>query len=349
MTARQIYVSGGIGSRFDGEAFGHDYELPNERAYAETCAAIGNVMWNWRMLALEGDARYADTMETALYNGVLVGLSLDGASYFYQNPLADRGTHRRRPWFDCACCPPNISRLLASLPGHFFSSSDDGIWVHLYAQGRAKVAVPGAGPVHLIQETRYPWEGEITIRVEGSGRFGLWLRIPGWCETGASLEINGRAFRGALVPGTYASIRRAWQTGDRVRLDLPMPVRRVECHPNVANNAGRVALVRGPLLYCVERADNPGIDPRHLQLPEDATFSTECRGGQLGGVVVLRGPAYTVAPGSRWQQHLYRTSGSPGVVPEGQLTEVTAIPYYAWANREPGPMQVWLRTRSGVT
>ncbi len=343
MTARQMYVSGSIGSRYEGEAFGRDYELPNERAYAETCAAIGNVMWSWRLLALAGDARYADVLETALYNGVLPGLSLDGESYFYQNPLADDGTHRRQPWFGCACCPPNITRLLASLPGYFYSCSDAGLWVHLYAQGAAHIPLPDGRTVGLTQHTRYPWDGEVVIEIEGKGTFSLWLRIPGWCEEGATLEINGQPFTGLLTPGSYAEVRRAWRPGDVVRLNLPMPVRRVACHPYVTENAGRVALTRGPLLYCVEQADNSGLDPRDIVLPADANFTAEFRPDLLGGVVVLRGQAKVVPPDNAWTHHLYRTALPCSEREQGQPVEATAIPYYAWANREPGPMQVWLR------
>jgi DUF1680 family protein len=344
MTTRQIYVSGGVGSRHAGESFGRDYELPNERAYAETCAAIASVMWNWRMLALDGNARYADAMETALYNGFLVGLSLDGTSYFYQNPLANDGTHRRQEWFDCACCPPNIARLLASLPGYCYTVSAEGAWVHLYAQGSVRIPLADGRTLSLRQHTRYPWDGGVDIEVDGSGTFSLFLRIPGWCEAGASLAVNGHAFPGALEPGSYAQVHRSWQQGDTVHLDLPMPVRQVECHPYVAGNSGRIALLRGPLLYCVEGADNPDLDLRDLVLPAGATFAAEHCPDLLGGVVVLRGPARALPPDAAWESHLYRTARPQPARPEGQLIEVTAIPYYAWANREPGPMQVWLRS-----
>jgi DUF1680 family protein len=300
-------------------------------------------MWSWRLLALAGDARYADVLETALYNGVLPGLSLDGESYFYQNPLADDGTHRRQPWFGCACCPPNITRLLASLPGYFYSCSDAGLWVHLYAQGAAHIPLPDGRTVGLTQHTRYPWDGEVVIEIEGKGTFSLWLRIPGWCEEGATLEINGQPFTGLLTPGSYAEVRRAWRPGDVVRLNLPMPVRRVACHPYVTENAGRVALTRGPLLYCVEQADNSGLDPRDIVLPADANFTAEFRPDLLGGVVVLRGQAKVVPPDNAWTHHLYRTALPCSEREQGQPVEATAIPYYAWANREPGPMQVWLR------
>ncbi|HEX6710399.1 MAG TPA: glycoside hydrolase family 127 protein, partial [Rubrobacter sp.] len=260
MTTRRMYVTGGLGSRYEGEAFGDDYELPNERAYTETCAAIGSVMWNWRMLMLDGDASYADLIEHTLYNAVLPGISLDGGHYFYQNPLAAGGTHRRQPWFGCACCPPNVARLLASLPGYFYGASEDAVWVHLYAEGETKVSLEGNRTVRLAQRTRYPWDGRVEISVDGEGEFALMLRIPSWCEEGASVNVNGEPVGRAICPCSYLEIRRAWRPGDTVSLHLPMPVRRVECHPYVAENNGRVALMRGPILYCVEQADNPNVD-----------------------------------------------------------------------------------------
>ncbi len=343
MTTRQMYLSGGIGSRYAGESFGADYELPNARAYAETCAAIGSIMWNWRMLALEGDARYADVVETTLFNGFLAGLSLDGESYFYQNPLADDGSHRRQPWFDCACCPPNIARLLASLPGYFYSVSDDGIWVHLYAEGTARIRNGASASVGLVQHTRYPWDGEIALEVQGEGPFSLYLRVPCWCTEGATLEVNGTASTGPLAPGTYAHVRRTWQAGDTVRLHLPMPVRTVESYPYVLENTGRVALMRGPLLYCLEQVDNPGFDLRDLVLPPGAAPSAAFQRDLLGGVVALRSQAETVPPDDAWHDRLYRTASSEPQRQTSRSVEITAIPYYSWANREPGPMRVWVK------
>jgi DUF1680 family protein len=342
MTMRQIYVSGGLGARYAGEAFGDAYELPNARAYAETCAAIGSVMWNARLLALEGDARYADLLEITLYNGVLPGLSLDGQAYFYQNPLCDHGTHRRQAWFDCACCPPNVARLLASLPGYVYGLSDRGIWVHLYAAGMAQISLPDGRPVGLAQHTGYPWEGEIAIEVDAEGLFSLYLRIPAWCEEGARLAVNGEAHSGVPRPGAYVELRRDWSPGDVVHLQLPMPVRRTQCHPYVAENANRVALMRGPLLYCVEGVDHPGLDLRDLRLADETPISATHRSDLLGGLVVLHAPAWHSPPAMAWADRLYRTLPSQPDQPAPRPVELTAIPYYAWANREPGPMQVWL-------
>ncbi len=337
---KRQYVTGGAGSRYEGEAFGGDYELPNDRAYAETCAAIASVMWNWRMLALDGDAKYADDLETALYNGVISGLSLDGTHYFYQNPLSDRGKHRRQEWFGCACCPPNLARLLAELPGYFYSVSDEGVWIHLYAEGEAELRLPSGETARLAVETGYPWNGIVTLRLEldAPRTFELSLRIPGWSGD-ALMEINGNAVTGRLRPGTYVRFRKEWRDGDTVRLELPMPVTLLESHP-YTSNTGRVAVRRGPLIYCLEAADHPGVDVWDLALPEGAEWTAEHRSDLLGGVTVLKteGVERTL---NGWDGELYRTHGS--VPPaETRVVPITAIPYYAWANREAGPMQVWI-------
>jgi uncharacterized protein len=345
MTTRRMYVSGGLGSRYEGEAFGKDFELPNARAYAETCAAIGSVMWNWRMLQLEGEARYADLIEHTLYNAVLPGVSLDGQRYFYQNPLEDDGTHRRQPWFGCACCPPNVARLLSSLPGYFYSVSKGKVWTHLYAEGEANVRLDEDRTVHLRQRTNYPWDGDVEIQVDGEGEFGLALRVPSWCEDGCTIEVNGEPLDEPASPGTYAEVRREWRAGETVRLRLPMPARLVECHPYVDENSGQVAIMRGPLLYCVEGVDNPGFDPRDVVLPADADLSVQFRPDLLGGVAVLSVRAEAAAPDESWEGRLYRTRRDRGEGRRADAVELTAVPYYGWANREPGAMRVWLRSR----
>jgi len=359
MTTRRSYVSGGIGSRWEGEAFGKDFELPNERAYAESCAAIGAMMWAWRMLVLraEDDTRYADWIEHALYNALLPGLSLDGRAYFYQNPLADDGTHRRQPWFGCACCPPNIARLLAQLPGYFYSvtsrrfpESDgrhDSVWVHLFADSMATIPLDGGGTVTLRQATRYPWDGAVAIEVtdlQDAGDFTLQVRIPIWAE-GAAVEVNGEALPPAeAARGQYATIRRTWRAGDVVKATLPMPVVRMAAHPRVAGNAGRVALRRGPLLYCVEAADHPVGDVRDFVLPNDAPVVPAYRPDLLGGVVVLTADAKLEAAAPGWDGALYRALQSVERDRAGRSSvTLTAIPYYAWANRGAGPMAVWIR------
>jgi DUF1680 family protein len=342
MTMRRMYVSGGLGFRYEGEAFGRDFELPNERAYTETCAAIASVMWNWRMLAFGGEARYVDLIEHTLYNAVLPGLSLDGQHYFYQNPLADDGSHRRQPWFGCACCPPNVARLLASLSGYVYSASKNAVWVHLYAEGAATVELDKGRIVRLRQRTRYPWDGRVEINVEAEGEFALMLRIPAWCEEGATVEVAGEPMDLEISPGSYMQIRRAWRPGDTVSLGLPMPVRRVECHPYVTENTGRVALMRGPLLYCAEQADNPGVDLRNLLL-ESKEPAVRFEPDLLGGVAVVQGEARSAAPGEGWEDRLYRTVRHREGDKRTVATRVTAVPYYAWANRDPGAMSVWLR------
>jgi DUF1680 family protein len=341
MTTRRMYVSGGLGSRYEGEAFGKDFELPNERAYAETCAAIGSVMWNWRMLGIEGDARFADLIEHTLYNAVMPGVSLDGQNYFYQNPLADDGSHRRQPWFGCACCPPNVARLLASLPGYFYSASEDAAWVHLYAEGTATVELGGNGTVRLSQRTRYPWDGRVEIQVDGEGEFTLVLRVPAWCEEGAAVEVNGEPVDAEISPGSYTKIRRTWRSGDTINMDFPMQIRRIECHPYVAENTGRIALMRGPLLYCAERLDNPDVDLRDLVL-NDAEPSARFDPDLLGGVIVIQAEAKAATPDDGWDDRLYRRAHE-NQGERTRATRVTAIPYYAWANREPGAMHIWLR------
>jgi DUF1680 family protein len=342
MTTRRMYVSGGLGSRYEGEAFGKDFELPNERAYTETCAAIANVMWNWRMLALEGEARYADLIEHTLYNAVLPGLSLDGQHYFYQNPLADDGSHRRQPWFGCACCPHNVARLLASLPGYLYSTSEDAVWVHLYAEGAATVELDGKRTIRLHQRTRYPWDGSVETTVEAEGEFTIMLRIPAWCEEGVAVEVNGEPVEAELSPGSYANLHRTWRPGDTINLDLPMPVRRVESHPYVAENAGSVALMRGPLLYCAEQVDNPGVELRDIVL-EGREPAISLEPDLLGGVTVLQAEARLAAPDNGWEDRLYRTLHPRERDTQTYPTRVTLVPYYAWANREPGAMRVWLR------
>ncbi len=238
MTGRQMYLTGGIGSRWQWESFGNDFELP-ARAYAETCAAIGSVMWNWRMLGVTGEARYADVLEMTLYNGLLSGLSLDGREYFYQNPLADDGTHRRQPWFGCACCPPNVARLLAQLPGYFYSVAEGSVWVHLYAANEASLTLPDGGTVRLTQATDYPWDSDITITVgDAPEEFtSLHLRVPDWAM-GAAITVNGAAADVDVRPGSYAVVAREWQAGDVVRLVLPMPARMLVGHPRVADTVG---------------------------------------------------------------------------------------------------------------
>jgi DUF1680 family protein len=343
LTERKMYVTGGAGARHEGEAFGDNYELPNARAYAETCAAIANFMWNWRMLLALGDAAFTDIMELTLYNGVLSGISLDGKHYFYVNPLADRGGHRRQEWFDCACCPPNIARLIASLPGYFYNTSDNGIWVNFYAESRAHINL-GGNKVTLIQETNYPWDGDIKITVnpEREETFSLHLRVPGWCRN-VSIKVNGERLE--PKPGSYLEINRLWRSGDKIILSLSMPIERIVSHPHVMENNDRVALKRGPIMYCLEGVDNPSFDVWDMILPDDAPLNAEFAPNMLGGVVVIRGEALAIDP-NKFGERLYAPKAE--VKYEARRVKFTAIPYYAWANREASPMTVWIRSRENI-
>lgn len=345
MTARQMYVTGGLGARHDGEAFGADYELPNARAYTETCAAIASVMGHWRLLQITADARYADGLEQVLYNGFLSGVSLDGLEYFYVNPLQDDGSHRRQPWFTCACCPPNVARLLASLPGYVYSLSPQGIWTHLFVQGEAEVTLLDGRRVHLRQTTRYPWEGRIVLDVRGPGEFSLFLRLPAWAREGATLSIDGQPFTGSLTPGTYLEIHHDWTEGHQLVLDVPLAVHILASHPRVLENAGRVALQRGPLLYCLEGADHPGVDLQAVEIdPVEAIRARACP-DLLGGVTVLQAAGSVAAPEEAWEGQLYRPYAPETKAATALPGSLTFIPYYAWANRQAGPLQVWVRRR----
>jgi DUF1680 family protein len=337
LTSTQLYLTGGIGSSKDNEGFTSDYNLPNQQAYAETCAAIGLLLWNHRMLQLDADSRYADLLERGLYNGVLSGVALDGTSFFYVNPLESRGTHHRQGWYKCACCPPNLARLLMSLGQYIYGVNDTDLLVHLYIQGESSSTIAGQ-KVKIRQETHYPWDGtiRITLDMAESAEFGLNLRIPGWCKT-AKLSVNGEELPLAeLVVKGYARIVRQWQSGDEVLLQLDMPVERVYAHPHVQDDADSVALQRGPLVYCIEAVDNPL--PLHLiRLPEHARLASHFEPTWLGGVTVIEGEASALQT-SDWDGTLYRTTP-----PESSSQHIIAIPYYAWDNRQPGEMRVWIR------
>ncbi|MGC9522065.1 MAG: glycoside hydrolase family 127 protein [Anaerolineae bacterium] len=358
MARRQMYVTGGLGSRHRGEAVGADYELPNARAYAETCAGIANVMWSWRMLQLSGEAPYADLMERALYNAALPGISLDGKAYYYINPLAsdgvpepapdrDRDVYRRQPWFTCACCPPNIARTIAKLPGYLYGVSENTVWIHTYAANEAEITLPGGETVRLVQRTRYPWSGRVIVETLTPGKFALRLRIPGWCRAEPerdcpTVSVNGEPWSAVVEPGTYVEIARTWAVGDSVCISLPMPIRQIVTHPYALENTGRVALMRGPLLYCLEGVDHPDVDLRDVVVPKPDALETAFRKDLLGGVQVLEGEGWATPPADGWQTSLYRPAQSVDPASKAPLA-LRAIPYFAWANRAVGAMQVWLR------
>ncbi|RWE33215.1 MAG: glycoside hydrolase family 127 protein [Mesorhizobium sp.] len=337
LTTKNLYITGGLGPSAHNEGFTSDYDLPNETAYAETCASVGLVFWASRMLGMGPNARYADMMERALYNGSISGLSLDGSLFFYENPLESRGRHNRWKWHRCPCCPPNVGRMVASIGSYFYSLSDNALAVHLYGDSTARFDIAGV-PVTLTQASRYPWDGavEITVEPQAPVEFTLHLRVPSW-SSAARLEINGQAIDLEDVTSDgYAAIRRSWKKGDRVRLDLEMPIERLYANPEVRQDAGRVALSRGPLIYCVEATDN---DTRlhRLTLPRTAGIEAHDEPDLLGGVVTLAATAQADA-GDGWQNGLYRSEP-----PAKVETRLTAIPYFAWDNREPGEMLVWLR------
>ncbi|MCY4112991.1 MAG: glycoside hydrolase family 127 protein [Chloroflexi bacterium] len=360
----KVYVTGGLGAHWAGESFGDAFDLPNRNSYAESCAAVAGVMWNWRLLAGSGEARYADWMETTLYNGMLAGLSLDGEHYFYPNPLSASAGHARVAWFDCACCPPNLARLLASLPGFLYGASERALWVHQFVAGRVDADVPGAGRLSLEVDTDYPWSGEIqlTVRQAPDGPVELRLRVPGWCDD-ASVEtvladsgpapspLEGEGW-GEGAPrhdpdrpaGDYAALRRVWSPGDRVMLRLPMPPRRLVSDPRVTANIGRVALARGPLIYCVESHDRPGLEQDAFALPDDASVTPGPANERLPGMTLLDTAAVPL-PGTPGRGALYQSvSGDRQAdgAPKDRVP-IRAIPYFAWANRGPSTMDVWLR------
>ncbi len=335
VTTAQMYVTAGLGPKETNEGFTEPYDLPNETAYAETCASVALAFWAHRMLHLDLDASYADVMERALYNGALSGLSRDGAHYFYSNPLESRGQHRRWAWHACPCCTMNVSRLVASAGGYFLSACEDGLAIHLYGGIEATVAV-GDEKVSIRETSEYPWSGDIRIAIdpETPAAFDLKLRIPGWTK-GATVAVNGEPIAPDLVRG-YATIHRIWNAGDVVALRLPMPAERLFAHPSVRMDVGRVALRRGPLIYCVEEADNPGDPVQTLALPRSASIEAKWREDLFGGVMTLAASAKRLAPGDT-NEALYSTTP-----PATREAELTALPYHLWANREPGSMQVWI-------
>jgi len=333
-TSSLMYITGGIGSSRHNEGFTFDRDLPNETAYCETCASVGLILWARRMHLRTGDAQYLDVLERSLYNAAIAGMSLDGTKFFYENPLASLGHHHRQGWFECSCCPPNISRLLASLGGYLASTGCGRLSLDLYAAGRIDSVVDGK-PVSLEVATSYPWDGTIAITVtpERLQRFALQLRIPAWC-TDWKLYVNGKVVRTKVVRG-FAKIARSWQVGDRVELRLAMPVQRIHADPRVRQDAGRIALQRGPVVYCLEGCDN-GRDLDSLALPEKGNFSIRHQSRLLGGVSTLHGRAWRDQP---FTGELYRPTPAAR-----NLEPVTAVPYYAWDNRAAGAMAVWIRS-----
>jgi DUF1680 family protein len=354
MTATKTFLTGGLGSRHEWEDFGDPYELPTDRNYCETCASIASIQWSWRMALLTGEARYSDLVERTLFNGFLAGVSLDGTRWLYVNPLqvrdgyehhgGDQGA-RRTPWFRCACCPPNVMRLLASLPHYLSTTSDDGLQLHQYATGSYGGGT-ARGRVAVSVETGYPWQGRIAVTVEESveDAWTLSLRIPQWCEK-YTVELGGASADQAAEDG-WLRITRRWGRGDVVVLDLSMDPRLTRADPRVDAVRGCVAIERGPLVHCVEQVDHPGIGGLDDVLIDTAAgLSAMHRPDLLGGVttVTVSGSVSSRPDGAGWWP--YTTNGQEPHGPGDERIALTAIPYYAWANREDGSMRVWIPTR----
>lgn len=334
MSSKKLFITGGIGSRPQGEGFGPNYELNNHTAYCETCAAIANVYWNYRMFLATGESKYIDVCERALYNNVLSGVSLSGDKFFYDNPLESDGEHERQKWFGCACCPGNITRFVASVPGYIYARQGKDIFVNLYAQGKAKI-----GNIELEQTTDYPWDGKIRIKVtKGSGKFAIKLRVPSWLKTSPtnndlyqyqdkaktySVSVNGKA----LYPENrdYIEISRSWKKGDTIELDFPMDVRRIVANDNAEDDRGKVALERGPIVFCLEGADQADHKVFNKYILDSAPVSAHFEQDLLNGVMVLEGSAKEL------QQ-------------DGEVKDVKfrAIPYSTWNNRGGEQMEVWI-------
>jgi uncharacterized protein len=349
VVGQKLYITGGIGAVGNIEGFGGNYDLPNMSAYNETCAAIGNDFWNYRLFLLHADARYIDVMERTLYNGLLSGVSLDGKSFFYPNPLESSGQHQRSPWFGVACCPGNMTRFLASVPGYVYAEQGDALYVNLFVSSTATIKMDNGRTVKVTQETRYPWAGEVSMTVapDRAGPLTINVRIPGWARNEAvpgdlyrfadnvaepvALKVNGQAVAVNLDKG-YVKLTRSWKHGDVIELTLPMPVRRVVANEQVEADRGRVALQRGPLVYCAEWPDSASHHVRNLMLADAAKLTAQFRPDLLNGVAVIKGKAMGLA---------YNEQGQVNKSEQ----DFTAIPYYAWANRGPGEMIVWIPNR----
>ena len=362
VNSSKLYVTGACGALYDGaspdgssaqksiarihQAYGRAYQLPNSSAHNESCATIGNILWNWRMLQVTGDAKYADVLELALYNGLLATVSLDGSSYFYTNTLRQldrmptelRWSRARQPFISCYCCPPNVLRTIAQTQLYAYGKTNDGIWVHLYGSSQLRTVDDNGSPIELVQETEYPWNGRIRIRILESPKnaWTLRLRIPRWSTSG-SLKVNGVLSTAELLPGAYASIQQDWKAGDQIEIDLPMPIRLLESHPLVEETRNHVAIHRGPLVYCLESKDLPTrFTVMNSLISADETFEP-APVAELPGVIALR-TKLLHGSSDDWHEELYRErSRKPFEKVDSRL-----VPYYAWGNRGPSEMSVWL-------
>ena len=338
LTRRKMYITGGVGSRSEGEAFGLAYELPNAEAYTESCAAIGSFMWNFRMLAVTGESKYADVMERALYNGINSGVSLEGTLYCYRNPLASSGEKIRDEWYETTCCPPNIQRTLAALPGYMYATGKDGLYVNFYHSGDLDWHLEDGSPLRVTQQTEYPWKGRVTLTVTPARaqRFTLFVRVPAWSRQTGITAGGGKM--AAPIPGAYFPITRTWNPGDTVQIDFDVQPEVVSANPRVAEDLGRIAVERGPLVYCLEQLDQKA-PIQDLSLAP-GSFREETRKDFLGGVVVLHhaGAAFSTPLSD---EPLYVDAAATRSR-KSKPAELTLIPYYAWANREMDAMEVWV-------
>lgn len=361
LVSRKLYITGGCGALYDGaspdgavdqasitrvhQAFGRSYQLPHSTAHNETCAAIGNLLWNARMHQVEPDARYGDIIELTLYNSVLAGMSLDGTRFFYTNtlrkldpmPVPLRWPAERQEHISCFCCPPNVLRVLAQVGGYAYAQDDEGLFVILYGGSETRTTLADGTAVTLVQETDYPWDGRVRLALdlEEASTFALRLRIPAWA-TDASVRVNGEP-QARPVPGRYCVLRRTWQAGDTIELDLLMPVQVVEAHPLVEETRNQVAVTRGPIVYCLESADLPeGVRLLDVSVPSDGQW-TPVNGAGPGGTTILAGRGF-VQEARPWGDQLYRPL-LPGPL---RPIELQLVPYFAWGNRGGGEMSVWL-------
>ncbi|AQR93686.1 glycoside hydrolase family 127 protein [Clostridium saccharoperbutylacetonicum] len=348
---KRMYITGGIGSTSIGESFTFDYDLPNDMVYGETCASVGLAFFAHRMLMIEPKSEYADVMESALYNTIIGGMAQDGKSFFYVNPLEvnpeacekNPTKHhvkpRRQKWFTCACCPPNITRTLTSLGQYIYTVNEETIYTNLYIGGEASISLAD-NEIKLIQETDYPWKEEIKIKVftEEEIKFTLALRIPSWCPE-AKIKVNNQVvdIEERTLNG-YAMINREWKASDEIALILKMPILRMKANPLVRADIGKVAIQRGPLVYCLEEADN-GSNLHEIYLPKESTFEEGFDSNLLGGIVVINTEGKRLVNSEKWVNKLYRYEAEEEYIP----STIKFIPYYAWANRNVGEMTVWVR------
>ncbi|WP_346860736.1 beta-L-arabinofuranosidase domain-containing protein [uncultured Draconibacterium sp.] len=347
VVSKKLYITGGIGQRAQGEGFGPNYKLPNMTSYCETCAAISNVYWNYRLFLNDADAKYYDVLERTLYNGLISGVSLSGDLFFYDNPLESVHNHERAPWFGCACCPGNVTRFMASVPGYVYAAGENSLFVNLFAEGVAEISV-GENKVKITQETRYPWEGTVKLKMEEApvGKFALMVRIPGWAQNQVvpsdlyrfvssdsekySLKVNGVVVESNLKKG-YVEINRNWKNNDVVELVLPMPVRKVVANEKVENDKGKVALQRGPVVYCLEDKDNNNDWLFDNYIDANTAVESRYEADLLGGVVTLS------------------LEGNKVEGEKEQSTTLKAIPYYTWNNRGKSNMLVWIPAEKSTT